>query len=254
MKARRYLKQLSRIVFTGSLGCLLLMLLVGELSTVAATLPASGFIPARIGATATYQYEATESGTTGNASVHTSFAITRTAVDEISLALQATNGQRVTREALIGDDGSLQPFAPRNSPTPSPSATPTEAPRRRVIPTITDSPVPRMRTELPAIPEPVLELAAMLAAASADGTYPRTWMHGLNATDVPFVMSLSRSDSGPVSILVADGGGSGNMIHLEATARDGKFVSARGTFRVVTSNMDQTKTATTIWSIASAGS
>gem|GEM_PF-4998922 len=218
-------------------------------SAIAASLPVSGFIPARIGSTAAYQYEATESGTTGNVSVHASFTITRTAADEISLALQLPDGQRVIREALIGDDGSLQPFAPRNSPTPAPSATPTETPRRRVIPTITDSPVPRARTELPGIPEPVLELAPMLAASVPDGTYPRTWMHALSASDVAFVLSLSRSDNGPVCVLVADGGGSGNAIHIEATARDGKFVSARGTLRVVTSNMDQTKTATTIWSI-----
>jgi hypothetical protein len=240
---------LKRIVLAGSLGCLLLMLSVAELSTIAATLPISGFIPARIGTTATYQYEATESGTTGNVSVHTSFAITRISADEISLALQAPDGQRVIREALIGDDGSLQPFAPRNSPTPGPSATPTETPRHRPVPTITDSPAPRARTELPGIPEPVLELAPMLAAAVADGIYPRTWMHALNASDVPLVLSLSRSDSGPVSILVADGGGAGSVIHLEATAHDGKFVSARGTFRVVTSNMDQTKKVTVIWSI-----
>jgi hypothetical protein len=243
------LRPSGRIVFIGSLGCSLLMLLVAELSTIAATLPVSGFIPARVGTTATYQYEATQSGTTGNVSVHTSFAITRTAADEISLALQAPDGQRVTREALIGDDGSLQPFAPRNSPTPAPSATPTETPRRKPIPTITDSPVPRARTELPGIPEAVLELAPMLAAAGAEGAYPRTWTHALSASDVPFVMSLSRSDTGPVTILVADGGGAGNAIHLEATAHDGKFVSARGSFRVVTSNMDQTKTATVIWSI-----
>ena len=220
-----------------------------ELFAAAATVPTSGFIPARVGATATYQYDATESGTLGNMPIHTSLTITRTGADEISVMLKTADGRSDVREALIGDDGSLQPFAPRISATPSPSPTPHQAPRHRPIPTITDSPRPQAKHEPAGIPEPVLELASMLAATDADGTYPRTWRHSLSSSNVPFVLSLSRNDNGSVSVFVADGGGSGNLIHVEATVRDGKFVSARGTLQIVTSNMDQTQTSTNRWSI-----
>jgi hypothetical protein len=228
---------------------LILAFQVPELSTDAATLPASGFIPARIGSTASYQYDATESGTSGNISIHTSLTISRTSADKLSVALKTADGKSAEREALIGDDGSLQPFAPRSLGTPSPSPTPTQAPRHRPIPTITESPRPKARHEPPAIPEPVLEVAAMLAAAETEGTYPRTWRHALDSSSVPFVLSLSRNENGPVSVFTADGGGSGNAIHVEAAVRDGRFVNARGTLQVVTSNMDQTATSTTTWSI-----
>ncbi len=154
---------------------------------------------------------------------------------------------------MIGDDGSLQPFAPTvsGSAIGSPSVSPSAHPRiRHPVPTITDSPAPQPRHVAPAIPEPVSETASLLAAAAAEGSYPRTWTHALSSDAVPFVLSLSRSDNGGSTTFVADGGGSGNVIHIESSVRDGKFAGAHGTLRIVTSNMDQTQTTTTIWSLS----
>ena len=154
---------------------------------------------------------------------------------------------------MIREDGSLQAVS-RNAAASSASAspTPTARPRyRRAAPatwTPTASPHPSEQ-QRNVVPEPISQTAALLVAAASDGTFPRTWSHALSNDSVPFVLSLFRTDAGTSSTFVADGGGSGNLIHIEATVRDGRFQSAHGTLRVVTSNMDQTQTETTIWSI-----
>jgi hypothetical protein len=153
---------------------------------------------------------------------------------------------------MLGDDGSLQAFSTRDlGATASPSPTPTATPRGKRTPEIvmaSSSPRPVRQPE--AIPEPISETAALLVAAAAEGRYPRTWTHTLAGSSVPYVLSLSRTDANGSSTFIADGGGSGNQIHIEATIRNGQFTDARGTLRVVTSDMDQTQTLTTVWSIA----
>lgn len=210
-----------------------------------------GFVPSSIGTVATYEYVAGNTGDgRASASVHSIVTITRISADEVRIAARQEGfqpSQPVT--AMIRDDGSLDALA-RSAETATASPTPSGRPRiRHAVPTITDSPVPQQRRVAPAIPEPISETASLLAAAATEGSYPRTWTHALGNGSVPFVLSLSRNDEGTSSTFVADGGGSGNVIHIEATVRGGTFVRARGTLRVVTSNMDQTQTVTTIWSI-----
>jgi hypothetical protein len=222
-----------------------------ELSTAAATVPYSGFIPERVNATALYQYAATESGTAGDSSVHATVEITRTTPTGIAIALKTAIQPRHVFEAMIGADGSLEPFAPNATPLVTPSASPSAHPRaRHPVATITDSPVRPPRREEPTIPEPILQLASLLAAVDSEGLYPRTWRYALSSSAVPFVLSLSRNENGTSTTFVADGGGSGNAIHIEATVRGGKFSEARGTLRIVTSNMDQTQATTTTWSLS----
>jgi hypothetical protein len=94
----------------------------------------------------------------------------------------------------------------------------------------------------------------MLSAAAAEGDFPRTWTYTLSGGNgAQYTLSLQKTDSGTSSLLIADGGILGNAIHIEATIRKGVFVGARGTLKLVTSDMDPTKITTTIWNLTPQG-
>ena len=219
--------------------------------------PLYGLVPSSIGSSSSYRYEASNSGNTSAGSVHAVVTITRMSDDEVRIDARQEGVQpRPPVTAMISEDGSLQALSRSAAgASASPSPTPTASPRQRrsapatFVPLSSPRPLER-QSEI--VPEPISQTAALLTAAVAEGSYPRTWRHALNNNSVPFVLSLTRNDDGLSSTFVADGGGSGNLIHIEATLRQGKFVSAHGTLRVVTSDMDETQTVTTIWSITPA--
>jgi hypothetical protein len=223
-------------------------------------LPLYGYIPSGIGSSVSYRYEAS---TTGNASasgsVHAVVTVTRISDDEVRVDAHQ-EGVQASRPvtAMIREDGTLQALSQNAAgSTALPSPTPTASPRQRRSAPATFVPLASPRPSAPqreSVPEPISQTAALLTAAAAEGTFPRTWSHALSSNSVPFVLSLARNDDGASSTFVADGGGSGNLIHIEAIVRGGRFVSAHGTLRVVTSDMDQTQTLTTIWSITPAPS
>ena len=245
-----------RTIFFQSVAALLAAQLV--LSAAGAQAGDYGFLPDG-GRSVTYRYEAATTGFAGNASTGLLITLTRLGADEVVITVRSQRGPEISSTAMVMGDGSLQALPQRvaegalSSPSPgaSPTHKPARTPRSRVA-TFVPLPEPSAgATPAPSVfPQALTEVASLLVAAGASGDFPRTWIFEPSQLAGPMTLSLSRVDSGQESTFVADGNGLGNLVHVECVVRSGTFALARGTTKVITSDMDQNQTSTTVWTLS----
>lgn len=197
------------------------------------TQPNPSLIPARVGGSVSYHYDAIETGQRGTTTTRAVLTITRVVNDRVTITVTPDEGPATAVAARLGRDGALRPdYADARSsagragggdatadiPLDRPlGGLPGDAPgsSRYSVAGFT-----RNLEIRPAIPESVRVLAALLASRPAAGTNARTW---------PFAAAVQSSESSvPMtgragearaseSTVVADGTGD----VLIAAARDG---------------------------------
>ena len=223
------------------------------------------FLPAKIGDTVTLTYEVQSPGL----STHEIITLTRTAPNRLTVTITPEGGAPVAFFQPIGDDGALEPVedtgvgsgalttpaqgtVTTSTPLPRYPRDPYAQRRRENAPRSSPEPsaAPRANAFTPQLPPQVAEIASMAVVASGPGSNQRTWTYASTPGTPPVKSTLTRTQAGTSTILVADGTGYGTTLHLECVFRDGTFVGARGTERVVLYGADPNQAPATTFTLA----
>ena len=213
------------------------------------------FVPPQVGDTVTYLYQA---HSTAGTEAREYVTLARTSAEQVTVALTPEIGQPVAFLETVESDGLLVPTTTSavtpfpDLPGASPSPAPTRQPGRRGYgrePQPQPSSEPRVNYAPPELPRQVLEIASLVVVASGPGASQRTWTFAATPGSPPVTLNLTRNVSGGDTLFVADGGGYGSAVHLEAIFRRGIFVGARGTERTVIYGVDPSQQPTTTWSL-----
>ena len=224
---------MSAPVFRAAVLSAALTLSAGGIANAATSPPPNpSLIPARVGGSVSYHYDAIETGQRGTTTTRAVLTITRVVNDRVTITVTPDEGPATAVAARLGRDGVLRPdYADsRSSVGPAGGGPTSDIPMDRPLGGLPgDAPGPsrysvagftRNLEIRPAIPESVRVLAALLASRPAAGTNARTW---------PFAAAVQSSESsvpmtgragearGSETTVVADG--SGDV--LIAAARDG---------------------------------
>ena len=184
---------------------------------------APSLIPARVGSSVSYHYDAIEAGPRGTTATRAVLTITRVVNDRVTITITPDDGRAAAVAARFGRDGALRPdYADgRSAPGPaggSPAAS--DIPLDRPLGGLPgDAPAPsrysvagftrnvEIRTP---IPESVRVLAALLASRPAAATNARTWPFAAavesSESSVPMTARAGESRGSETSV-VADGSG-----------------------------------------------
>lgn len=257
------------------------------LTLIAATSPVPtgfGFLPAKTGESFSYRYDATVAP--AGSSVHAIVTLTRVAPDRVTLTVTPEDGQPVAYAANITQNGALQPIAARGTGQRTDAQSPTtEATPLGGIPTpygggggnpggrggyggggrrggggygrnggqqspgrqsSTASPAPRPQEAR--LPTSILALSSLLSNASVPGVFPRSWLFTASPGNSPVTMNLSRTAANGETIFVGDAGNVSSL-HVEATVRSGRFVSARGSEKLPQPGTQTDQSPTATWTI-----
>lgn len=235
--------------------------LVAAAALIAADPPQSqsnfAFLPAKVGDSVTYRYEATESGSHSSGTTREAITLTRASSDDVAIDMLPNAARTAPTTAMIMEDGTLQAITPQETPAriASPSPSPSAKGRARVPrgsqpsfqPVLIPTAIPEARARFP---QALSEVLSLLVTAGAPGEFPRTWIFTPSTLSGPLTLSLSRSVDGERTTFVADGSALANSVHVEVIVRPDGFVGARGTTKIVVSNVDQTQLLTTSWTLS----
>jgi hypothetical protein len=174
--------------------------------------PATSLIPAHVGGSVSYHYDAVETGPRGTTNTRAVLTLTRVVNDRVTITVTPDEGPATAVVARLGRDGALRADSGADA-----SDIPLDRPLGGFTP---------VREARAAIPQSVRVLAALLASRPATGTSARTW---------PFAAAVGPSESsvamtaraaeahGTETTVVADGTGEVQI----AAVRDGTATQPR---------------------------
>jgi uncharacterized membrane protein YgcG len=192
----------------------------GIASTALAPPPAPSLVPARVGGSVSYHYDAIETGPRGTTTTRAVLTLTRVVNDRVTITVTPDEGPATAVVARLGRDGALQADA-TNAPS---SDIPMDRPLGG-LPGDARGFVPARAARV-AIPDSVRVLGALLASRPATGTNARTWPFAtvVQSSESSVAMTARAGDShGTETTLIADGSGEVQI----AAARDSAAAQPR---------------------------
>jgi len=160
--------------------------------------PATSLIPAHVGGSVSYHYDAIETGPRGTTNTRAVLTLTRVVNDRVTITVTPDEGPATAVVARVGRDGAL-----RADSTDAPSS---DIPLDRPL----GAGFAPAREAHTAIPESVRVLAALLASRPATSTNARTWPFAaiVQSSESSVAMTARAGEShGTETTVIADGSG-----------------------------------------------